>query len=119
MNQLRRRYLEQVKTAQRGDTQHKQLVSKSGIGPQMACLRDADGQIIGFSPVEPLSPDEIQKQLFAKSVDGAGDDNAVFDDLFEFQPSLQPCGVEVSKSADDEPNADLVGIFPAFLQPTG
>lgn len=116
MNQLRQQYLEQIKSAQRGETRHKQLVSKSGIGPQMACLRDANGEVIGFAPVERLSPDEIQRQLVAKSIDDS-DDNAVFDSLFDTRPALQTSGVEISKSAVDDPNADLVGLFPACLQP--
>jgi hypothetical protein len=118
MNTLRERYLEQVKSAPSGATRNKQLVGKSATGPHVACLRNAAGEVIGFAPVESLPPDELRKQLVAKSVDGAGDENAIFDSLFEFRPALQSCGVEISKSAEDDPNSDLVGLFPTFLQPT-
>jgi len=131
MNTLRQQYLEQVKSAQR---RQKTLVGKSAVGPQLVCLRNGHGQVIGFGEAEHVPPDEI-KQMVSKSVNAVGTreiggdildceivespdpENDVFDSLFMFDFQRMPGAVEVSKSAEDDPNADLVGLFPAFLQP--
>jgi hypothetical protein len=78
------------------------------------------GELIGFGTAEPATPDEIARLVksdVSKSAELPPDDpNEVFDDspLLPWQPKVQPIGqVEVSKSAETEPETDILeSTFP-------
>lgn len=115
MMSLRDDYLAALRQGQR------QLVSKSALGPSIACLRDETGRVIGFGPVERVPPEEVARLLrieVAKSAEVATDPNAVFDSLFGIGPEFHSIGAkrEASKSADT--NADpLEGVFCVGCKP--
>ena len=116
--QLREHYLDTLRRSQSG----KQLVAKSGSAPRMFCVRNRNGDVIGFGPGERLSPAEIAdlKQDVAKSTKTGteADPNAVFDSLFCFGSAQVTNSVNVSKSADDENKESVLdGVFPLWLQP--
>jgi hypothetical protein len=78
------------------------------------------GELIGFGTAEPATPEEISrlvKSEVSKSAVSSDDPNEVFDDS-PLLPAVQSSGqVEVSKSADIEPEPDpLEGIFPQWLR---
>ena len=106
---LREQYFEALKQSQR-----KQLVSKSAIGPDIYAIRDSAGNLIGFAPGERLSPGEIAdlKTEVAKSA-ATDDPNSVLDSLFDFGGETTEV-VEIAKSVEvesDNPNLARRFIF--------
>lgn len=121
---LREKYLECVKQASKPG---KVLVSKSAIGPDVVALRDANGQVIGFSTVEyvPVTHPDVAKHLVSKSATKPETDpNAVFDSLFFGGPEVPTIGPgaskphqtvvakSVSNDVDDDPNDVLDLMVP-------
>lgn len=120
---LREKYFDALKAAQALERPRKQLVSKSALGPTIVTVHDSSGVVMGFGPVERVPPNvvqaELRKEEIAKSADI--DPNSVFDDsplMPEFQPVQSVGQTEVAKAAEleDDPNSDLVGIFPPWLR---
>lgn len=118
MTDLREKYLTALRESCR-QSAGKQLISKSSIGPQIYCLRNADGEVVGFAPGEPLPAKELEqlrREQVQKSALSSGEDaNAIFDDLFDFAPDTTEV-VAKSVECTDEQYPELAGIFPKWLQ---
>lgn len=116
---LREQYLEALKAS------GKTMVSKSASGPQLYAVRNGAGEVLGFYPGEPVSPDEVKRVISKSAL--PKDPNGVFNDARLFPTYSEEAGLatgeelaneltDVQKSANLDANAELIGIFPDFLR---